>query len=1176
MKKNDVFRHYSRNVWKKTLMVMKLTTFFLLLGMFSISAKGFGQGGNISLRMEQVSLESVLQELKLHADYTFVYGDKQIENVQFDLFEVENANLEVVMEECLKGTNLEYYVVDDVVILREKLPISSEETKQEKKEVKGKVTDEQGFALPGVSVIIKGTNTGVATDIDGNYAIEMENGNGVLVFSFVGMIPQEIAYNGQSVINVNLKTDSEQMEEVVVVGYGSTKRERIGSAISEIKSEEIEAKSIGVTGVENILGGNIKGLQISQSSGAPGSGATIRVRGITSPFTGGNNQPLYVVDGVEFNTDSQAQGVSQNILESINPSDIKSISVLKDAGATAIYGSRGANGVIIITTKRGARDSRLNVSFDASMSISNPIKEWDLLDAQGFKELHQMIAKNTVDKFGATNHLANLIYDATSNTFNDSYYDMKLGKEVDMWGSANTDWQDEVYRKNATVQKYNLTLSGGSKKTNYSGSIYYNDQNGLVINDYQKRYGSRLALDTDVKEWMRFGTSLSVSGSKNFSGRPKQGEGVVDGVIATRPDMAVKNSNGVYNRQIAPPTIVATPTGITYRVLSANPVAQTLNRNVTKALSVFGNAYLEIKPLKDLKLKTELNVSNFVGRDNNFEPLVAQGHSLNAPSLNGANNNYSNSLNTTLNFQAIYHKQFKDHSLNVMAGISSNKSRFESESYRYTDLGDDTYVTSVQSGKHSESYQSKSESIMNSVFSRLQYAYKGKYTLTLNMRSDKSSRFGPGNKRGYFPSAAVNWIISEEGFMKGLTFLDQLKLRGSYGKTGLANISEFTYLRFWETPSYPAPTYMGNTLLTPEGTYPNPNIKWETTKEANFGVDFAFFNNRLSGSIDYYNKQTTGAIMRTPVFNESGSGNMFDNRAEISNKGMEFEIAGDIIRNKDLVWSASFNLAFNRNELESIKGNAISKYVIGSYIEGEPIGTISGLKVDKIIQSQEEIVALNNLSETGLYQSSSTGVGDYLYVDTNKDGKIDDEDKTIIGSQEPDFFGGFSTMLQYKGFTLSAGFQFTVGNHKTWRNASKMYLSTSPFTNMSKEALTNTWTPENVNAKYPRLAYGHGDNSRFKRMNHDVAIQDASYLRLKTLNLSYSLPKNIVSKMNLNAVSVYIGGANLWTLTNYDGLDPETGGSTRAGDTGSILGGAFGSDVYPMAKTYTVGVKIGF
>ncbi len=1182
MKKNLSTRFFLRKVKRRSWFIMKNIVLLLFVFNLQIYAEVTSQN-KVTMHLENASLLECIKEIERQTDLGTFYNYREVRKVKGLNVKFDNETIENALSEIFKGTKFTYSIRNNVILVSrapEKIErvFEKEEKFQQAIKVTGQIVDEEGTPIPGASVVVKSIPTiGVMSDVDGNYSIDVPPSAEVLVYSFVGMITREITIAGQSVINITLEQDILGLEEVVVVGYGIQNKERIGSSISEIKSEEIEQKSVGITSFESMLGGSIKGVQVAQGSSAPGSASVIRVRGITSPFSGGNNQPLYVIDGVEFNTDAVGSSMAQNPLESVSPSDIKSITVLKDAGATAIYGSRGANGVIIVTTKRGRRNSKLKVTFDASYSMSNPQKTWDLLNSEEFKQLHQMIAVNTTEKFGTTNDLANLIYNSGTGQFNDAYYDLQQGMDVDMWGNSNTDWQKEVYNKNAPIQKYNLTFFGGTESTNYAASIYSNSTEGLMINDYQDRYGSRLSVDTDVNDWMRLGTSINVSGAKNFAGRnTTSGFGPMTEALRARPDWAVIDEYGNYIRQINPDNFRASALGGNYTSLEPNPVASTLNRRTIRSLSVLGNAYLEIEPLKNLKLKSELNVVNFTSKSENFLPIEANHYSLTSNNYNSKDISHTDNLSTTLNFQGNYMKIFGDHVFDIMAGLSSNKIRSAYENHNFSDMGDDTYRTNIDSGTHNTSGEGKSENVINSWYSRLQYSYKGKYTITANMRSDKSSKFGPGNKRGYFPSGAISWNIAQENFMHSLNVLDKLKLRASYGKTGLANISDFTYLRYWSTP-WNAISYMGENVLLPEDIYPNEDIKWETTRELNIGIDFALFSNRLYGGIDYYDKYTDGAIMETPVFSAAGAGIMYDNRAEISNTGMEFDLGGDIIRKDNLTWSVNFNIAYNRNILESIEGNAISQWVVGSYVEGEPVGVINGQRVSHIIQDQAEIDALNAAAPNGYYQDATTGVGDYLYIDTNEDGQITSEDRVVIGSQEPDFFGGFSTNLTYKQFSLTAGFQYSVGNEKDWQNADYMYLFAGAFANMGEDALYNTWTENNKDAKYPMLTYGNRNNSYFMGAS-DSRIQDASYLRLKVVNLSYRLPKNVVDKLHIDGMVIYVGATNLLTFTKYEGLDPEgmSGSYSDPGDTGYILSGIRGADAYPMARTYTMGIKLTF
>ncbi|MCT4601989.1 MAG: SusC/RagA family TonB-linked outer membrane protein, partial [Marinifilum sp.] len=602
---------------RKIVRVMKVSVFLVLVCTLQLSASVM-LGQQVKLQSGEMSVREVFKELKTQTGTYFMFSEKEVNADLIVNADFSEVSLEEALDEICKQASLQYEIVDDYVLITKKAPVVEQPVQQEKKEVKGKVTDDEGMPLPGVSVVVKGTNIGVATDIDGNYSIEFDNTNAVLVFSFVGMLSQEIAYNGQSVQNVTLLTDSEQMDEVVVVGYGSQKKERIGSAITQVSAEEIEERAAGAVSIEQVIGGQIKGVQIAQSSGAPGAESTIRVRGITSPFVGGNNQPLYVIDGVIFNTDAQFNvgldfTTTENPLLSINPADIESFSVLKDAGATAIYGSRGANGVIIINTKRGKKSSKTRISLDYNYSIANPIKTQDVLDAEGFKQLHKMIANNTMDAYAegfassTGNSSAGLILNSTTREFHEGIYDLFTGETVPLFGDADTDWQNELYRNNAGAHQLNFNMTGGNDKTNYSFSLNHTDQEGMIINDELKRYGARLGLDSELKKWLKVGSTLSYSHTNNFSGAASGGLGAPTDAMTSRPDYSIYNDKDEFQRIPSTWVALGPAMGYTYG-MSANPVASRESSNTSKSYMFNGNAYLEIKPLKDLKLRADINI----------------------------------------------------------------------------------------------------------------------------------------------------------------------------------------------------------------------------------------------------------------------------------------------------------------------------------------------------------------------------------------------------------------------------------------------------------------------------------------------------------------------------------------------------------------------------------------
>lgn len=1154
----------------------------MLFGFMTLAQAASPQEGKLNLNLGKTTFKEVFAEIQKQTGYIVMFNNAMLDKHESLDLNVEDADLKEVLQEILKEKGLIYKVKDEFIIIekdKSAKPVQQKQ-EQEKKEIHGVVTDKNGDTLPGVSVFVKGSTIGTATGIDGEFSLMIPSYADVLVFTFVGMTSQEIAYDGQESLNVVLEADFEGLDEIVVIGYGTTKKERIGSAISQVDSEDIEERSAGAVSIDQIIGGQIKGVQINQSSGAPGSGSTIRIRGITSPFASGNNQPLYVIDGVPFNSDvAGGFGGGENPLLSIAPSDIESVSVLKDASATAIYGSRGANGVIIVTTKRGKKSSRTDIKLNYVYSISNPLKTQSVLDTEGYKSLHNMIAKNTVDAFynGTASYegfaTADMIIDPYTGETRETlynYFDYPM-TEMPVFGNANTDWQDKIYRKNAATHQLNLSFNGGDEKTNYAFALSHTNQEALMINEEFKRYGARLAIDSDVNSWLKIGTSMNYSGMKNISGRQTIiGMGSPTDAMIARPDFGVYQEDGTFQR--IPSFWLTGWGGGTAANLDQkqNPVAGMENDIQAKTNSFIGNAYLTIEPVKDLSLKAQVNVRSFNTVGSDFAPVRSQSADV-FTAVKNRNSVLSNSLSETTNvsttFQANYVKNINDHYFTLMAGLSFDRNFYHRESQMYLGTPDDYVFTNTSSAStHFNSSGGKAESGTNSLYSRLQYSYLAKYTATVNFRTDESSKFAPGNKRAYFPSVALNWNIINEDFMKDQSFVNQLKLRVSAGQTGSSNVNDFSYIQFFEVGTIETSKYNGETAIVNSRTFPNKNIKWETTTEYNFGLDFSFLNDRLYGSVDAYNKYTENVLAPTPIFLEAGSPKFTSNLAEISNKGIEFELGGYFVKNDQFSWSADFNIALNRNKVEAINGASISVYAMDNFIEGEPIGTIKGYRVEKIIQDQGEIDELNSKSPTGTYYKSTTGAGDYLYKDINGDGVITTDDRDVIGNMQPDFFGGFSTTLDYKGLYLFAGFQYSVGNEREWGNYRSLIGSPTVFDNMAKEALTDTWTPENTDAQYSRLIYDNYNNAGVNDRN----IQDASYLRFKMLRLGYQVSEKVLENSPLQSVNVFVSASNLFTITNYKGLDPEAIGSSY------INSGVSGGDNYPFAKTFSFGVTLGF
>jgi TonB-linked SusC/RagA family outer membrane protein len=1130
----------------------------------------------LKLKLENVSLQKLFAEIEKISNFSFVYSVEDLKNQSNLDVDFVSSKIEDILDFCFKGRGLEYNIIDNHIIIKQKIMPSP--VTVEKIVIKGKVTDRTGNPLPGATIIEKETKNGCSTDLNGDYTITVRNSNSVIQISYIGFQTQEVRVGIKTVINVILNAAASNIEEVIVIGYGSVNKERIGSAVSQINSEEIEEKAVGALSFEQILGGQIKGVQISQSNGAPGSNAVFRIRGITSPFMGGNNQPLYVINGIPFNTDALydanlSASQIQNPLMNICPSDVESITVLKDAAATAIYGSRGANGVILISLKRGKRNMKISTTLDYCLSINNPIKKLDLLDAEGFKNLHRMIAKNTMAAYAegrassSANKDAGNIINPVTGELRETLLDLSSRSNIAVFGDSNTNWQNEVYRENAATHQWHLDMNGGDDNTNFSLGISHTDQQPLMQNSSFKRTSIRLGVDSEVNKWLKIGSIINYAGIKDFSSHQASSE-IGRDVLTMRPDYSVYDETGAFQRY---PSVMMTimPGNVMVIAEGANPRAALENENISNSTSFYGNAYVETSISKCFKLHADLNISLFNIRGRNFQPLRATLLSKMFSSSSSLYNSNAQTLNTSLNIQGIYSKQIKNHSFDAMLGVSWDRSYICLNSVYYMDFIDDYILTNASSASTIyESIDDKASSGINSIYSRVQYSYERKYTATLNFRSDKSSKFGPGNKVAYFPSIAINWNIDREKFMKNLSFVNKLILRTSYGKSGSANVPDFAYTQFFEagssitTGNEYAP---GSMAIIPSSIFPNTNIRWETTKEFNGGVDFSFFSNHLYGSLDLYNKYTNGILVPSPFLQESGAASYTSNLAEISNKGWELEIGADLIRKADIGLSINFNISANRNKVENMDVHNLPAYDSEYYTVGEPVGVIKGYRVEKIIQTREEIDALNTASPTGIYYEIYTAPGDYLFKDLTGDKRITAEDQEVIGCMQPDYFGGFSSLFRFKRFSLGASFQYSIGNEATWNNYSSLIGNVTIFSNALSEALTDTWTTENTNAKYTRLIYGN----RYNTVVNDAILQDASYLRLKILRVNYNIPDIFLDKLFLKSASLYVSATNLLTITKFKGVDPEAGGGT------SIMGGSDNRDRYPYSKTFSFGIKIG-
>ncbi len=1033
--------------------------------------------------------------------------------------------------------------------------------------IKGRVIDSDGNPLVGVTVQIEGTSYGVITDADGNYILEFPSmAHPKIVFSSIGYKSKSIEFRGVKEQNMMLELDHVALDDLVVIGYGSKSRKDVTTAISTVSQEQISKLAATTPTLDGLLQGTVKGVLATTANGEPGSSLKLNIRGITSPYPksgkGNNNQPLYVIDGVP--TFMEDTGI--NPLINISPNDIESIDVLKDAAATAIYGSRGANGVVIVKTKNGKRNEKTKVDFGYTFSFSNPIKNYKPLNISEYKNVQDEILRNTVDGMNDGSSMVGMYgFDYILNQYGNVSLNEETGLYTynglneSLYGKDNVNWADEVINKNAPTHQYNVAVRGGSNKTNYSFSFNGMNQEGLLLNDRMERYGARLSIDSEINKYITMGGVLDYTYSSRKSGSNDPALGYDNDGWMTRPDLAVRDADGNFQR--------VDKFGLytdTYN--DANAVAKLQRKTKYENDQFSGNAYIDIKPVKGLTLHADANISRFIFSNSYFSPKITLPEQLGMePTSTLAESNYRNT-NTSINFRADYKFTLTEaHRFDVMAGYSADRYWSKEHDQAYSGFPNDDVLNNASSAttvnKPTETY---SKSGLNSIYGRLSYDFLSRYLLDFSLRSDESSKFGPGNKRGTFPAVSLAWRINQEPFLESVRDIDDLKFRLSWGKTGSTNVSDFSYIQYFN-----GNLYGGQSGLTLASTYPNRDIKWEMTTEYNAGVDFTLFNGRLTGSFDIYHRKTDGALAPAPIALEFGIGTYYSNILDLTNNGFEFSIGGDVVRTKDFTYNTMLSISSNRNKITKLNGSTLDMMHQDLYMEGHAMGTVKGYKVAGIYQSQDQISKLNDqaMAKGFDFYQDGAAVGDYMFADTNGDGYISEADRTAIANPEPKVFGGWSNTLSYKNFTLSMLFQYQLGGDAYY---STMQESASGALGMSilREMYGNTWTLDRTDAKYAKLMWM--PSAYTNTQANDRYVYSNSYFRLRNITLSYTFEPAWLERLHVSGASVFFTATNLFTITDWPGLDPDmaaTNAFTKTTET---------KDVYPMSRSFSFGLKLQF
>jgi TonB-linked SusC/RagA family outer membrane protein len=1015
--------------------------------------------------------------------------------------------------------------------------------------ITGVVTDkEESKPLPYVNISVRNDSRGTTSDENGVYTLSVRTGD-VLIFSYIGYIQQEITITTQTTLNVDLEPETKYLDDVVIIAYGQVRKSDLTGSVSSISADEI-AKTAPVS-LDQALQGRAAGVQVTQVSGRPGGETSVRIRGASSINAG--NEPLYVIDGMLINTDNGSfngggvAGAPLNGLASINPSDIESIEILKDASATALYGSRGSNGVVLITTKRG-KEGRSQVNFDSYIGIQQVAKKLDVLDGQTFA--------NYMNAFNAD---AGLPVDPRY------FIPERIG--------AGTDWQDAIF-KEALMQNYQLNFLGGTAKTKYSISAGYMLQDGIVLNSNFERYNVRLNLDQDVKDWLKAGASLSIS-QINSKGVLTGSQGTSTGVLlpgSTAGALLFPSTLPVLDDRVIGGYTFQDDRG---RNL-ANPVADALETdNLSKNLRAIASTYAIFKLAEGLNFKVNLGADAFAVNEFRYVPnYLKRTEANNGEAVLATVNGQSWLAEYTLNYDKTFNERHQVGALlgNTYQGFESNRLFVYALDFPDNRTG---YHNLANALNPQPSLNGEASWGIISYLGRVNYGLDNKYLFTLTGRLDGSSKFGANNKYGFFPSLAFAWKMHEEKFIQNLDVFSSLKARISYGIIGNQEIASFTSLAtvgpIGEGVFHFDEIYKGQEPLR----YPNPNLRWERTSQFDIGLDMEFIEGRITAVADFYQKNTTDLLLFTPLPATTGFSGFLSNIGGLKNTGIEFAVTSYNF-NKGFKWNTTLNFARNRNEITALSsGNDIP---VGGVLNiptgwsvlqvGQSLGTFFGLTSAGIFQSDAEAAA------GPVLRGQNARAGDRKYQDINgrdeggnltgqPDGVIDEADRSIIGNANPDFTFGMVNSFSYKGFDLSIFVQGVYGNDVV--NAYLLEIgSMHGETNILTEYWENRWTPENPNNEYPKV------NPSDRNVFSDAIIENGSFLRIKNVTLGYTFNNTVLSKLRMSSLRIYASGNNLHNFTKYRGYDPEV---FAFGQSSLLQGIDYGG--YPLARTLIFGIQVG-
>lgn len=1116
---------------RKFILAMKLTAFIIIAALAHVSAKSYSQ--IVTLHQKNSTVEKVLRSIEKQTGYHFMYDKQDVAKAGAINIEVANVSIQIALDQCFKDQPLTYKIFDQTIVVKKKDEQAVTQAAVDPVKITGTVSDAKG-PLPGVTVKVKGTNVGVQTDINGKYNITAPDGNGTLVFTFIGYTAKEVPIAGKTQLDVTLAEEPKALSEVVVVGYGTARKVDLTGSVGSVGAKQLQERP--QTNLEQELSGKIAGVNVSSNSGAPGGATKVRIRGYSSINT--STDPLYVVDGVVWTEGGNA----------INPNDIESIDVLKDASSTAIYGTRGANGVILVTTKRGRKGG--TISYDSYVAVNHMFKEIPVLNSKQFMEIEDISYAN-IKKYDPKGWAAGNYADR------DPVLQRKalIGKLFDqnLQPLYDVDWQKATTRTSVS-QNHNLSFTGGAENVNYGLFLNYADDEGIILNSYLKRYNVRLTFDNQIKPWVKVGATLNY----NYQDGRNQDQGTGGNniprmLIEMVPFIPVKYPDGTYGKRTDYPNLEG----------GDNPVAQANEiQSLTRNRIFSGNGYLNFNLLPGLEFRSVLGVTTSANYNPGSQtglvggPVAAQQYS------NASIEEWNKTFWQWQNYFT-YNKTFnKVHKINFVAGVERQNFQQLRVKASANILSDDFYQfynlsAGLQPNKPESEYQAWQ---MQSFFARFNYNYNEKYLLTLTGREDGSSRFGSSKKYGFFPSAAFAWRVSQEDFLKDNKTISDLKLRLSYGITGNSEIGQYGSLAKISTVNY---VFNGASAIgTQQSTIGNEDLAWEKTNEYDLGFSLGLFNNRLNIEADAYLKKTQKLLLYAPLPQTSGFSSVLKNIGSLQNKGLEFTINAVPVKSENFTWNTSFNITFLKNKILKLGASNDDIFLDPNFLSqfnlmrvGLPAGSFYGYKVLGTWGTAEATEA----AKYGLLP------GDLKIQDTNNDGKVTADDKVVLGKSIPDGYGTFSNNFSYKHIDLGVDLQFNYGNQIM--NLTRHSGQDRTGQANSYATVLNAWTPTNQNTS---IAESRPAYVRYQTEIYSTKVESGNFIRGRAVTLGYTFSDNLVKKIKLSRLRIYAQAQNLFLITKYTGYDPEV--STYNGSSNFTQGIQFYD--YPKPRTFLLGVNV--